>query len=147
MQTIAWTYHMANATVHCIIIETANVIWNVLSAKYLKPPSTEQEWLDMAQQFDQQWNFTNWVGALDGKHVTIQAAAKSGSKFFNYKKSFSIVLLACCDANHNFTLVDIGSYGSAGDGGVLRRLFLERLDNKIKCIYHHQANYQEPTSI
>ena len=57
------------------------------------------------------------IGAIDGKHVKVQAPPDSGSKFFNYKHSFSVVLLALVDARYKFTVVDIGSYGRNSDGG------------------------------
>ena len=78
------------------------------------------EWEQIVQEFYQQWNFPNCIGAMDGKHVMIRPPSSSGSYYFNYKHSFSIVLLAVVDADYKFLYVDIGCNGRISDGGVFR---------------------------
>jgi len=58
------------------------------------------------------------IGAMDGKHVLMKKPGKSGSNFFNYKRTFSIQLLAMVDAQYRFIYVDVGCQGRIGDAGV-----------------------------
>lgn len=83
-------------------------------------PATTEEWLQVAQQYEVLWNFPNCLGAMDGKHVVLQAPINSGSEFYNYKSQFSIVLFALCDANYNFIYADVGCQGRISDGGVFK---------------------------
>ena len=117
--TIAASYRMSKTSVSRIIKETTNVIWDVLmEAGYLKVPQNENDWREVAEEFEVKWNFPNCVGAIDGKHVVMQAPVRSGSFYFNYKKSHSIVLMAVVNANYEFTMIDIGDSGRQSDGGV-----------------------------
>lgn len=81
-------------------------------------PTTEAEWVKIAEHFEIMWNFPNCLGAFDGKHVVIQCPRNSGTDFFNYKGTFSVVLLALVDARYCFTYVNIGCQGRISDGGV-----------------------------
>ncbi|CAH1973594.1 unnamed protein product [Acanthoscelides obtectus] len=84
-------------------------------------PSSTEEWKEISKRFEEVWNFPHCVGAVDGKHVLLQAPMKSGSDFFNYKSQYSIVLMAVVDVDYNFTFVDIGCQGRISDGGVFKR--------------------------
>ena len=117
--TISSSYRVGTATVGKIINETCDAIWKkLLEEGFLKCPITPAEWQNVAQRFEKLWQFPNCVGAIDGKHVVMQAPHCSGSSFFNYKKTYSIVLMAVCDADYKFLLVDIGDGGRQSDGGV-----------------------------
>ena len=119
MQTISFSYRVGLSTVAGIINQTCEAIWNVLQPEYLKRPSDAAQWKRISEGFEKKWNFPHCVGAIDGKHVVMQAPARSGSTYFNYKSTHSIVLLAICDADYCFTLIDVGDAGRHSDGGVL----------------------------
>ena len=78
-------------------------------------------WRKIASGFEHHWQFPNCLGAVDDKHITIEAPINSGSQFFNYKKINSIVLMAIADAQYNFIIVDIGAYGSQSNSSIFAR--------------------------
>jgi len=59
--------------------------------------------------------------------------SNSGTNYFNYKGTFSIVLLALVDHEYNFTCIDIGSYGSNFDAGIFSKSALKKAleENKL----------------
>ncbi|CAH1966874.1 unnamed protein product [Acanthoscelides obtectus] len=82
-------------------------------------PTTENEWRNIADDFEKRCNFPNCLGAVDGKHVNIKPPTGSGSYFYNYKGAHSLVLLAVVNANYEFIMCDFGIDGRISDGGVI----------------------------
>ncbi|XP_064632850.1 uncharacterized protein LOC135491117 [Lineus longissimus] len=117
--TISFSFRVGIKTVSRIVNETCEAIWNRLQPIFMPQP-TLQQWEDIAAGFWSKWQFPNCIGAIDGKHVLIFAPKNSGTKFFKYKKTFSVDLLALVDHRYCFVAVDIGSFGSNSDGGIFK---------------------------
>ncbi|XP_062387121.1 uncharacterized protein LOC134100772 [Sardina pilchardus] len=116
-RSIAFSFRVGASTVAGIVQQVCSAIWDCLLADYMPVPDTS-DWRKIAMGF-QKLAFPNCLGAMDGKHVVIEAPPSSGSVYYNYKGTFSIVLLAVVDARYCFRLVDIGAYGRNSDGGTL----------------------------
>lgn len=82
------------------------------------PEPTREHWESIAVGFESKWHFPHCIGALDGKHVVIKKPGKTGSSYFNYKHTCSIVLMAIVDSNYKFVIIDVGSKGRFSDGGI-----------------------------
>ncbi|GFT82583.1 DDE Tnp4 domain-containing protein [Trichonephila clavipes] len=75
--------------------------------------------------------FSRCCGAIDGKLVLIKRPPGSGSVYYNYKKTYSIILFAVVDADYCFTYVDVGGNGRANDSAVFRNSSLNiAMENK-----------------
>lgn len=85
------------------------------------PIPDEEKWKKIEKEFSEKWHYPNCIGALDGKHIQIFSPPKSGSLYFNYKKFFSIVLLALVDADYKFIYVNVGDLGKNSDAGIFSR--------------------------
>ncbi|KAG0712999.1 Protein ALP1-like [Chionoecetes opilio] len=114
---VARHFCVGRATVCKIIQEVCQAIWEVGAPLFMAKPTTE-DWKKIAEEFNNQWNFPHCLGAVDGKHIHIQKPALSGSLYFNYKRTFSTILMGVADAAYRFIYLDVGSYGREHDGSV-----------------------------
>ena len=75
---------------------------------------------------------------MDGKYIVMKAPPNTGSYYFNYEGTFSIVLLAVVDADYKFIFIDVGCIGRISGGGVLKNStlneILKRNDFGIKSL-------------
>ncbi|XP_051170024.1 uncharacterized protein LOC127287237 [Leptopilina boulardi] len=110
---------MGLSTVLKCCYRTMKVLYDKLQPIVMRMQESPAEWKEISDEFEREWQFPHVWGAMDGKHVVMQAQLNSGSSFFNYKGRHSIILLAVCDAQYKFIAVDVGARGIESDGGVL----------------------------
>ena len=85
----------------------------------VKVPSSSKEWKRISDDFWKLWGFPLCLGVIDGKHCVIQCPPpNSGSAFYNYKGTFSIVMMAAADASYMFTFIGIGDFGHQTDSSI-----------------------------
>ena len=97
-----------------------------LGSSHLKTPSTNEEWMSVAREFQEKWQFPNAVGAIDGKHIVIIPPPNSGSNYYNYKHTNSIVLLAIAGPCYECLFADVGTNGRMNDSGIWNKSSLRR---------------------
>ena len=120
--SLSFSFRIGRSTVCSILEETCEAIYAELKKDFVKAPTSAEEWEGISREFYQRWNFphclgifkANWspgyhdntclfllsTGAIDGKHIVVQAPINSGSLYYNYKGTHSVVLLAVCDAHY-----------------------------------------------
>jgi len=85
------------------------------------PEPNEETLKQTADGYNRLWHFPHCCGSIDGKHIRIIFPVNSGSRYFNYKDFYSIVMLGLVDHNYKFLAVDVGSYGTEGDAGIFAK--------------------------
>ena len=55
-QALSMSFRVGKSTVCKIVKEVCDAMYNVLSPIYLRPPSTEEEWKQVSEEFSQLWN-------------------------------------------------------------------------------------------
>lgn len=119
-QSLMYQYRISKSTISLFVPEVCTAIYSVLLKDYMKFPTTQQEWENIAQGFEERWQFPNCIGAGDGKHIRVRHPYLSGYTFYNYKHFYSIVLLAIVDSDYKFIYAHVGCQGRISDGGVFQ---------------------------
>lgn len=124
---------MGVSTIGKIIREICVVLWDVLYPNEMANP-TEENWMEIAAEFYKKTQFPNCVGAVDGKHIRVKCPPNSGTQYF-------LVLLAICDSNYCFTIIDVGSFGKESDCNIFKQRSFR------KMLYAGKINFPPDTCL
>ena len=117
-KSLGYAFRVAHNTISKIVPETCWAIVAEFGEEYMRLPDSTEGWKKVARGFQERWNFPNTIGAMDGKHIRIKNPDFAGTHYYNYKKFFSMVLLAVVDSDYKFMYIDVGAIGSESDAGV-----------------------------
>jgi hypothetical protein len=100
---------MGETTVFRIIKEMCSAIQEIVMPIYL-PVITRDLSEKTAAGILSNWQMPNFVGVLDGKHINIFTPKNTASLYYNYKKQYSLILMALVGASYKYLMIDVGSY-------------------------------------
>ncbi|XP_066983814.1 uncharacterized protein [Macrobrachium rosenbergii] len=137
-KSLQYAFRVAHNTISCIVPETCRAIVSAFGDEELQVPQTPEAWKQVARWFEEWWNFPHVIGAIDGKHIRLRNPPFGRTHYYNYKKFFSMILLAIVDASYKFLYVDVGAIGSESDGGVFAQTRL------CEMLAKQEANLPQP---
>ena len=137
-RSLAYQFRVPHNTISKLVREVCDAFIHVYKQEVIKTPRTPEDWKEIAEGFSAKWNFHHTLGALDGKHVRIKCPKHAGSKYFNYKKYHSLVLMAMVDSKYRFIWVDVGAHGSMSDSQIFNDTFL------CKAIHRGNMGFPPP---
>ncbi|XP_077563232.1 uncharacterized protein LOC144178956 [Haemaphysalis longicornis] len=130
LRSISLDFRVGRSTACDVVADVCAALWDILKPLYLVSPQTADEWIKIAADFEQRWNFPHCMGAIDGKHMNVECPPNSGSLDRNYKGAFSKSPLAISDVQYRFMYIEFGHHGSDCDGGIFSRSrLLEQLED------------------
>ena len=110
---------MGKSTICYLIEDVLTALLKKLCPVHMPVP-TNDHFMDIAQENYLLWDMPHCVGSIDVRHIRIKKPSNSGSRYFNYKKFFSITLQALVDARYKFVIIDVGGYGCQHDATTFR---------------------------
>lgn len=105
------------------------------------PVPSLQDFNNISNRFFKDRGFPNCVGALDVKDFRIKQPAHSGSKYYNFKKFYSVVWQAVVGADYKFIFIEVGRMGKHHDS------FIFHTSSLYKALTSNMISIPQPLKL
>lgn len=131
-----------NRSIKCVWAVVGRVCSHIerKSDQFIKWPST-LSLNTVTRKFADRSGFPGVLGAIDGCHIRIVAPSEQQATYLNRKMFHSIVLLAVCLPNREFSFIHVGFPGSVHDSRVLRNSGLYHQASQANSTLFTSADY------
>jgi len=83
-RSLSYNFRVVPNTISLIIHEVCDAIKAEFAAEVIQYPTSSEEWSLIAEQLEKKWQFPDYCGALDGKHVEVKCPWNTGFMYRNY---------------------------------------------------------------
>jgi len=87
-EELSYQFLCGSNTICNFIPEVLSALLRVYGDQYLRMPNCSDDWMTIADGFNDKFDFPHCVGAIDGKHIEVKCPANTNSRFFNFKGNF-----------------------------------------------------------
>ena len=126
-RTVGNLFGIGKSTAAEILHHFCEVMVDLFFYRLIKFPNTRQEIDETIEGFLTKSGYPMCLGSLDGTHLSVKPPTGFESDYFNYKKFFSIIMLAVVNAELKFTYVNVGAPGRSNDSSVYTRSTLSEV--------------------
>ncbi|XP_066445259.1 uncharacterized protein [Eleutherodactylus coqui] len=135
--TLHLQFALSNSTITQIVKNTCRILWDVLQPEQLPHP-TADDWLDIAEGFEEVTQFPNCVGVVEAKHFRCLQHLGYGFSYHDYEDYQSVVMMAIVDTNYRFLAVDFETFYQGYDSKIFEA------SNMGKRLYEGQFGLPPP---
>lgn len=121
LRTISHLFRVGGSTAGLIIHEFCTVLIDLVFHRFICFPTTIAEIEETMEGFLNKCGYPMCLGSLDGTHISIKPPIGMEPDYYNYKKFFSVIMLASVNSNLRFTYINIGEPGRCNDSSVYNR--------------------------
>lgn len=121
LRTIGHLFGIGKSTAGELLHEFCSILIELFFHRLVKFPTTNEEIKMTIDGFATKYQYPLCLGSLDGTHISVTPPMGFETDYFNYKKFYSIIMLAVVDSNLRFTYVNIGAPGRCNDASVYTR--------------------------
>ena len=115
---MSYAWRLPHNTISIVVREVCQAIIDVYNDELMKLPENAEDWREITDGWMNRWNFPHVIGAIDGKHIACRCPPGTGSTYYNYKRFFSVILLAIVTSDYKFLWIDTSGCGSSSDAQI-----------------------------
>ena len=131
-QSLSFQFRISRVAVSYIIKGCCDAIVERMVPIFISLPFSPDGWHKIAAKFENRWNYPHALGAVDGKHPIIKKPVNCESYYYNYKKTYSVTLMAIAGPDYKCLRADIGCNGRNNDGRVWNKSGLHTKVSKME---------------
>ncbi|XP_066288575.1 uncharacterized protein [Branchiostoma lanceolatum] len=118
-RTLSNLFGVGKSSVCTFVHEVCKALVEVFKDRCIKLPKGDHL-REVVSGFEEELNFPQCAGVIDGTHIPIIAPKEDHCDYFNRKGWHSVILQAVVDHSYRFLNINVGWAGSVHDARVLR---------------------------